>query len=81
MTATNQEARALALDLARKHFDGIPVWPSGDREADAPYWQAIKKVRKGLYAAGYNPHLVHNAAVRGLGTLRKERALQEAPAP
>lgn len=74
---TNHTARALALVAARRHFEGIHVWPTDDAAADEPYWQALRNVRRELYAAGYAAHLVHFAAVRGLGALRKERAQQQ----
>ena len=80
MGVLNREATALALCLARQYFDGIAVWPSDDDEADAPYWQALKNVRKGLQRAGYAAPYSHTAAVRGLSALRRERGKQEAPA-
>lgn len=78
MGATNHQARALALNAARKYFDGLHVRPSGDTKKDAPYWKAIKNVRKELRAVGYTPCLVHSASVYALSALRKERARQEA---
>jgi hypothetical protein len=76
MGAPNREARALALEAARRHFIGLPVYPSGDKEADRDYWAALKRVRAELRRAGHGDFPARMFTTYGLSALRKERTRQ-----